>query len=166
MIMAKGDSLLNIHIKQHKKTGSSDNESPIPISRADSGLKSTRKNLIAQKLKKFLAVRPTQEDLYTRGVLNNSPYAVLPLKLAIFYKMQQAFEKINAKDCEGIFRVSGNSGSIRNIWNSFVADAPNFQGASGHDIAGVMKLYIRQLQNPLVPVELFQYLMDAQKKSR
>lgn len=46
--------------------------------------------------------------------------------------------------------------------NILLPASTDFSGASPHDIAGVLKLYIRELPQPLVPLEHFQALLDSQ----
>lgn len=164
--MKDGSFVLPSFTKQHKKSNSdNDTSAELRALSANSALKATKKNLVSQKLKRFLAQRPSQDDLYQRNILPNSSnnYPPLPPKLSIFFKIQKAFELAQGSQSEGIFRISGNSGNISKVWNSIAAEAPNFQGVTPHDIAGVMKLYIRQLQVPLVPLDLFQYFVDAQR---
>jgi len=153
---------MNKDKKTHKKEGSqSKSLSPRELDPQGTSVKSTRRKLISVKLKKFLNARPSQDDLYDRKIL---PYgnATIPLKMSIFNKIVVAFENSNAINSEGIFRISGNSENIRNLNNSLLT-TPDFSASSPHDIAGVMKLYIRELPQPLIPYEHFQALLDSQK---
>eukprot|EP01112_Ceratiomyxa_fruticulosa_P022986 TRINITY_DN860_c0_g1_i1.p1 TRINITY_DN860_c0_g1~~TRINITY_DN860_c0_g1_i1.p1 ORF type:complete len:411 (+),score=102.45 TRINITY_DN860_c0_g1_i1:1044-2276(+) len=121
----------------------------------------TKRKIIAHKLKRFLSVRPSQEELYERKILG-SPYQSLPLRLSIWQKLVDAFEAVDGSNVEGIFRISGNAETIRLIWNNLRVDAP-VNSTSPHDIAGAMKLYLRELPQPIIPSDQFSTFVDTQR---
>eukprot|EP01134_Creolimax_fragrantissima_P004180 CFRG4180T1 len=63
---------------------------------------------------------------------------------------------------EGIFRMSGNTNTIRRFRTSFNTEDPNLNlkdekwEGEHHAVAGVLKLYFREMPNPLLCTELYQ----------
>lgn len=70
---------------------------------------------------------------------------------------------------QGVFRISGSQVEINNIKETFEnGDDPlaNISNAADvNSIAGVLKLYFRELREPLFPVYLFEQLTDCAKCS-
>lgn len=70
---------------------------------------------------------------------------------------------------QGIFRVSGSQVEINNFREAFergedplsdITDASDM-----NSVAGVLKLYLRELREPLFPVIYFEQLMELARKS-
>jgi len=63
---------------------------------------------------------------------------------------------------EGLFRVSGSNVNINKIRNAIDnGERVDYVQYTAHDIAGVVKLYFRELPVPLVPVELYDCFIAA-----
>lgn len=69
---------------------------------------------------------------------------------------------------QGIFRVSGSQVEINNFRESFergedpladVTDASDI-----NSVAGVLKLYLRELREPLFPIIYFEHFMELARK--
>jgi SLIT-ROBO Rho GTPase activating protein len=71
---------------------------------------------------------------------------------------------------QGIFRVSGSQVEINNFKESFErGDDPLRDVTDASDInsvAGVLKLYLRELREPLFPTVYFEQLIDLARESR
>ncbi|XP_029465459.1 rho GTPase-activating protein 4 [Rhinatrema bivittatum] len=75
------------------------------------------------------------------------------------------FINLHGLQHEGIFRVSGSQIQVNEIRDTFeMGEDPLLNGFSEHDVdsvAGVLKLYLRGLQKPLFPEELFSDLLTC-----
>ncbi|XP_055012269.1 active breakpoint cluster region-related protein isoform X2 [Boleophthalmus pectinirostris] len=65
----------------------------------------------------------------------------------------------------GIYRVSGTTGDINTLKTAFNCNlceaVTRLRGAEVNAVCGVLKLYFRELPEPLIPAELFQSLAQA-----
>ena len=68
----------------------------------------------------------------------------------------------------GIFRVSGSQVEIAHIRDAFErGDDPLADVTDASDInsvAGVLKLYLRELREPLFPIQYFEHFMELARK--
>jgi len=74
----------------------------------------------------------------------------------------EALKSREALTTEGIFRVPGNNDTIQGLQRQYEL-ADNTVALPEHDvhsIAGVLKLYFRMLQDPLIPFDMFQKFVD------
>ncbi|KAN0050846.1 hypothetical protein ACTA71_004142 [Dictyostelium dimigraforme] len=110
------------------------------------------KSSIANLLNKFLKSRPTKDDLEMNKILK-SEYKPIPLRYSLIEILCNHIEK-HALEQEGIFRVSGSNQQIRLFWQTFITDNIEFP-INEHNVAGALKLYIREQIEPLVPYEMF-----------
>ncbi|KAM9973698.1 hypothetical protein ACTFIW_010815 [Dictyostelium discoideum] len=110
------------------------------------------KNSIANLLNKFLKSRPTKDDLEMNKILK-SEYKPITLRYSLIEILCNHIEKY-ALEQEGIFRVSGSNQQIRLFWQTFTTDNIEFP-INEHNVAGALKLYIREQSEPLVPYEMF-----------
>ncbi|GAU93561.1 hypothetical protein RvY_05486 [Ramazzottius varieornatus] len=71
---------------------------------------------------------------------------------------------------QGIFRVSGSQVEINNIRDAFERGedplADECDGSNINSIAGVLKLYLRELREPLFPLYMFDQLMEISKQEK
>jgi SLIT-ROBO Rho GTPase activating protein len=71
---------------------------------------------------------------------------------------------------QGIFRVSGSQVEINNFREAFErGEDPLAEVTDASDInsvAGVLKLYLRELREPLLPIIYFDQLMELARKPR
>ncbi|KAN0032825.1 hypothetical protein ACTFIV_006752 [Dictyostelium citrinum] len=110
------------------------------------------KSSIANLLNKFLKSRPTKDDLEMNKILK-SEYKPISLRYSLIEILCSHIEKY-ALEQEGIFRVSGSNQQIRLFWQTFTTDNIEFP-INEHNVAGALKLYIREQSEPLVPYEMF-----------
>ncbi|KAK5581879.1 hypothetical protein RB653_003459 [Dictyostelium firmibasis] len=110
------------------------------------------KSSIANLLNKFLKSRPTKDDLEMNKILK-SEYKSIPLRYSLVDILCSHIEKY-ALEQEGIFRVSGSNQQIRLFWQTFTSDNIEFP-INEHNVAGALKLYIREQIEPLIPYEMF-----------
>ena len=83
--------------------------------------------------------------------------------------LKETLSHIGQKGCdvEGIFRVPGDSIAIqeyRELYDSGMAKEIDFSIASIHDVAGLCKLYLRELPIPLVPFTEFDNIVKIEKE--
>lgn len=70
---------------------------------------------------------------------------------------------------QGIFRVSGSQVEINNFRDAFekgedpLADITD--ASDMNSVAGVLKLYLRELREPLFPIIYFEQFMDLARKN-
>ncbi|EGC32076.1 hypothetical protein DICPUDRAFT_82068 [Dictyostelium purpureum] len=117
--------------------------------------KSTKSTIISGKLKRFFKSRPSRDSLYEKHILS-APFGSGTLSFINIFKIITALKKSNALENEGLFRVNGNAESIRSLWlmlNNIHDPIPSTT-SNPHDLAGLLKLYLRETKFPLVPLEL------------
>jgi len=71
---------------------------------------------------------------------------------------------IVALKTEGLFRISGEQDvvhHIRNLFDAAVQDNVALESFEVHDVASALKLFLRQLPDPLLTRRLFQPLVDV-----
>lgn len=69
-------------------------------------------------------------------------------------------------DMEGIYRISGNARTKRQLRaqfeeNSLRVDVSSESGVSCHVLAGILKDYLRELPNPLISREMYRHIDDG-----
>lgn len=82
------------------------------------------------------------------------------LKQCLFYLAQ------HAGDVEGIFRVPGDSNIISEykvLYDCGMSKDVDFSLCSSHDVAGLCKLYLRELPSPLIPHSSFDSVVNIEK---
>ena len=69
---------------------------------------------------------------------------------------------------QGLFRVNGNQSEIKDMRDAFErGDDPLADTSDGSDInsvAGVLKLYFRELREPLFPIQYFDHFMELSRE--
>ncbi|KAN0023538.1 hypothetical protein ACTFIV_007924 [Dictyostelium citrinum] len=135
------------------------NALPLPnkILHHPSPKKTTKSTIISGKLKRFFKSRPSRDSLYEKHILS-APFSSATLSFINIFKIITALKKSNAIDTEGLFRVNGNAESVRSLWlmlNNVQEAIPVDGNSSTHDLAGLLKLYLRESKFPLIPLELF-----------
>jgi len=97
------------------------------------------------------------------GVISkeSSPSPLLLFHCIKYLKEIKAFEE------EGIFRISGNASTIEEVkkeYESAFKEGKIFKlKEEAHVVAGVMKLYFRELPSPLIPSEYYSPLVEIAK---
>ncbi|KAN0037909.1 hypothetical protein ACTA71_000080 [Dictyostelium dimigraforme] len=135
------------------------NTLPLPnkILHHPSPKKTTKSTIISGKLKRFFKSRPSRDSLYEKHILS-APFSSATLSFINIFKIITALKKSNAIETEGLFRVNGNAESVRSLWlmlNNVQEAIPVHGNSSTHDLAGLLKLYLRESKFPLIPLELF-----------
>jgi Rho GTPase-activating protein 1 len=79
--------------------------------------------------------------------------------------VQSAIEAITAHGIhlEGIFRISGNATRIKQLQESFDKGVPLdlIEESDVHAVAGLLKRYLRELPEPLIPFSIFPSLLQV-----
>jgi len=71
---------------------------------------------------------------------------------------------VNCLDTEGLFRVPGEKHKLDELKEKFEdGQTPNFSLYTPHDMAGLLKLYFRELPEPLLTYKLFKPFVEAQR---
>ncbi|CAI5444864.1 unnamed protein product [Caenorhabditis angaria] len=130
------------------------------------------KETILEKLRRFFRTRPTVETLKEKGIYKPEP--VFGSTLAIICQHESSFvpkfirvitEVIESKGLEtdGIYRVSGNLSAVQKI--RCQADQDNYKALVAeediHVLTGALKLFFRELGEPLFPIALHKEYTSA-----
>jgi len=90
-----------------------------------------------------------------------------PNRVPIIMTKALKWLRSNAQQTEGVFRVPGDSAQIgfmlRLIDLGFEREV-DFRVCSVHDVAGLVKLYLRELPEPLIPFALYANVIETQQK--
>eukprot|EP00026_Physarum_polycephalum_P003973 Phypoly_transcript_03990.p1 GENE.Phypoly_transcript_03990~~Phypoly_transcript_03990.p1 ORF type:complete len:710 (+),score=92.36 Phypoly_transcript_03990:119-2248(+) len=89
-----------------------------------------------------------------------------PNKVPLFLEKSLAYLEQHGMDCEGLFRVSGSLENIRKIKEIIEKaggdiDYDKITVRDAHEVAGVIKLYFRELTEPLVPTAMMREFVNA-----
>jgi hypothetical protein len=77
--------------------------------------------------------------------------------------------RVTAMQSEGIFRLSGEQAvvnQIRNMFDNAVDDSISLDDFDVHDVASALKLFLRQMPEPLLTRRLFQPLVELSSMCR
>ncbi|KAF6726856.1 Rho GTPase-activating protein 15 [Oryzias melastigma] len=136
---------------------------------------STDKNGVKNRLKKFMTRRPSMKTLQEKGLIKDQ---VFGSHLSTLCKregttvpqfIQTCLDAIEKRGLEtdGIYRVSGNLATIQKL--RFVVDheeeldLDHHQWEDIHVVTGALKLFFRELSEPLFPFSFFQPFVEAIK---
>eukprot|EP01102_Stenamoeba_stenopodia_P017403 TRINITY_DN6222_c0_g4_i1.p1 TRINITY_DN6222_c0_g4~~TRINITY_DN6222_c0_g4_i1.p1 ORF type:complete len:812 (-),score=191.97 TRINITY_DN6222_c0_g4_i1:61-2496(-) len=74
-----------------------------------------------------------------------------------------SFLELRGLKCEGIFRISGNTAEVQDLYSKFplLTEEVDLYGKDPFDVAAALKLYFRQQAQPLIPFEKFNAFIDA-----
>ncbi|XP_067932526.1 rho GTPase-activating protein 12-like isoform X2 [Watersipora subatra] len=137
---------------------------------------------IREKLRKLLARRPTLEDLEKQGILQTEN--VFGSRLQFICDREsttvpkfvvRCIKTIERKGLtfDGLYRISGNQAQIQKL--RFLVDSTDSYNLADYDVnvlTGALKLFFRELKEPLIPFELYDTLsttirdQDQTKKAR
>ncbi|KAM9709894.1 rho GTPase-activating protein 15 isoform 2-T2 [Menidia menidia] len=155
----------------HRRSINMFSSSKLKYSTSDSADKSGVKN----RLKKFIIRRPSMKTLQEKGLIKDRVFGCHLLTLceregSTVPKFVQicvdAVEK-RGLDANGIYRVSGNLATIQKI--RFIIDQEEdldldqSQWEDIHVVTGALKLFFRELPEPLFPFKFFQPFVDTVK---
>ncbi|XP_034043011.1 rho GTPase-activating protein 15 [Thalassophryne amazonica] len=136
---------------------------------------SADKNGVKNRLKKFISRRPSMKVLQEKGLIKDRVFGCHLLTLCEregstvpqFVKLcLDAVEK-RGLDVDGIYRVSGNLATIQKL--RFIVDQEeelNLDASQWEDIhvvTGALKMFFRELPEPLFPFRFFQPFVEAIK---
>eukprot|EP00002_Diphylleia_rotans_P033332 TRINITY_DN7073_c0_g1_i1.p1 TRINITY_DN7073_c0_g1~~TRINITY_DN7073_c0_g1_i1.p1 ORF type:complete len:373 (+),score=81.03 TRINITY_DN7073_c0_g1_i1:294-1412(+) len=95
-----------------------------------------------------------------QAILYSGPRATLP---SVVSKSIEWIE-LNALDIEGIFRLSGSSSEIDAYKEAFDRGVPfDFpENADPHAVAGLLKMYFRELPEPVIPFSMYSGFIQVQ----
>ncbi|XP_051885188.1 rho GTPase-activating protein 15 [Pristis pectinata] len=135
----------------------------------------SEKKRVKSRLKKFISRRPSLKTLQEKGLIKDR---VFGCHLATLCKIEgttvpnfvklciEAVEK-RGLDADGIYRVSGNLATIQKL--RFVVDheeklnLDDSQWEDIHVVTGALKMFFRELPEPLFPFGFFDQFVDAIK---
>ena len=95
---------------------------------------------------------------------NPSSYVVIDrnvfkLHSDVVVLLVKELEAQKAWEVEGIFRISGKRESIMKIHTSLKNTTPNFNPFDVHDVACALKQYLREISDPMIPMDLYNEFM-------
>ncbi|CAL8147793.1 unnamed protein product [Orchesella dallaii] len=129
---------------------------------------------ITANLKKFFSRRPPRESLVKKGIYKDEPVFGCSLeKLCLLEKrtvplfVEECILAIEQKEenlkTDGIYRASGNLSQVQKI--RLQVDQNNFQclyqEEDVHVLAGSLKLFFREMREPLISYDLFEKSFEA-----
>ncbi|XP_018591076.1 rho GTPase-activating protein 15 isoform X1 [Scleropages formosus] len=136
---------------------------------------SADKNGVKNRLKKFISRRPSMKTLQEKGIIKDRVFGCHLLTLCEregttvpkFVKLcLEAVEK-RGLEADGIYRVSGNLASIQKL--RFLVDQEeelnldDSQWEDIHVVTGALKMFFRELPEPLLPFRFFEPFVEAIK---
>ncbi len=112
--------------------------------------------------------RPPREELVQRRLLP-SDYNPIFLKYEIIDQLAAHVEARGTRE-EGVFRISGDSQAVRELWNYFSKDKPlklykYTKPNDIHTVTGALKLYLREQPIPLIPFKHYTQFIQAMQLS-
>jgi RhoGAP domain/SAM domain (Sterile alpha motif) len=86
----------------------------------------------------------------------------LPLSFGLVARLLEFLSSVGAESIEGIFRVPGNTNTVRIIYAQF-SDPRSIDlgGCDPHDVASAFKSYLRELDDPLIPYANYTQLIGC-----
>ncbi|CAB4011954.1 rho GTPase-activating 9 isoform X2 [Paramuricea clavata] len=164
--------IVNISRPPPQPTSSGFSRGSLKKSRGDGD----RKN-IRDKLKKLITRRPPIEELQKKGILKDITFGCHIEKLCLREQTKVpkvvvgCIEAIENKglDFDGLYRVSGNVSSMQQL-RITVDQEENVKFGERpfddvHVLSGTLKLYFRELPEPLIPFDAYDHFVNAIKLS-
>ncbi|KAH9524508.1 Rho GTPase-activating protein 12 [Bulinus truncatus] len=130
---------------------------------------------IRAKLLGLISRRPTQEDLYKRGIIKDAVFGSLLHELCdkeknnvpkFVHSCIAAVEHRGLKH-DGLYRISGNLAEIQRLRCTVDRDdSYNLYDEQWdvHVLTGALKMFFRELKEPVFPFSLYDVFTDAIKK--
>ncbi|KAM6934675.1 rho GTPase-activating protein 15 [Xenentodon cancila] len=136
---------------------------------------SADKNGVKNRLKKFMVRRPSIKTLQEKGIIKDRVFGCHLLTLCkregttIPKFVQMCLDAVEKRglEADGIYRVSGNLATIQKL--RFMVDEEenldldHSQWEDVHVITGALKLFFRELPEPLFPFSSFHPFVEAVK---
>uniref|UniRef100_A0A0P6J3N2 Rho GTPase-activating protein 27 isoform a n=1 Tax=Heterocephalus glaber TaxID=10181 RepID=A0A0P6J3N2_HETGA len=130
---------------------------------------------VRQKLRRFLQRRPTLQSLRERGYIKDQVFGCALATLCAREKssvprfVQQCVHAVEARglDTDGLYRISGNLATIQklryHVDHDERLDLDDGRWTDVHVLTGALKLFLRELPEPLFPFSHFSQFLAAIK---
>ncbi|KAK6315403.1 rho GTPase-activating protein 15-like [Coregonus clupeaformis] len=136
---------------------------------------SADKNGVKNRLKKFITRRPSMKTLQEKGIIKDQVFGCHLLALCeregttVPNFVRQCVEAVEKRglEADGIYRVSGNLATIQKL--RFLVDQEvefnldDSQWEDIHVVTGALKMFFRELPEPLFPFPFFELFVEAIK---
>uniref|UniRef100_A0A8C6HNC4 Rho-GAP domain-containing protein n=1 Tax=Mus spicilegus TaxID=10103 RepID=A0A8C6HNC4_MUSSI len=139
------------------------------------------KNRVKSRLKKFISRRPSLKTLQEKGLIKDQIFGSHLHTVCerehstVPWFVKQCIEAVEKRglDVDGIYRVSGNLATIqklRFIVNQVTSDTQYYvfklnlddsQWEDIHVVTGALKMFFRELSEPLFPYSFFERFVEA-----
>ncbi|XP_053328293.1 rho GTPase-activating protein 15 [Spea bombifrons] len=133
------------------------------------------RNRVKTRLKKFISRRPSLKTLQEKGLIKDQVFGCHLETLCkrenttVPHFVKQCIEAIEKRglDADGIYRVSGNLSIIQKL--RFIVNQEeklnldDSQWEDIHVVTGVLKMFFRELPEPLFPYSFFEQFVEAIK---
>nr|XP_012419735.1 PREDICTED: rho GTPase-activating protein 15 isoform X2 [Odobenus rosmarus divergens] len=134
------------------------------------------KNRVKSRLKKFITRRPSLKTLQEKGLIKDQIFGshlhtVCERENSTVPRfVKQCIEAVEKRglDVDGIYRVSGNLATIQKL--RFIVNQEeklnldDSQWEDIHVVTGALKMFFRELPEPLFPYSFFEQFVEAIKK--
>uniref|UniRef100_A0A8C7NKG3 Rho GTPase-activating protein 15 n=1 Tax=Oncorhynchus mykiss TaxID=8022 RepID=A0A8C7NKG3_ONCMY len=128
---------------------------------------------VKNRLKKFISRRPSMKTLQEKGIIKDRVFGCHLLALCeregttVPKFVRQCVEAVEKRglEADGIYRVSGNLATIQKL--RFLVDQEeefnldDSQWEDIHVVTGALKMFFRELPEPLFPFPLFELFVEA-----
>lgn len=141
-------------------------------SEVEAVVKPAKKKKIRERLLLFFTRRPTLETLREKGIFKDEPVFGCTLsnlcareKTTVPQFVRSCVQAIEKKDLksDGIYRVCGNLSQVQKI--RFQVNQENYAGMwkeeDVHVLTGLLKMFFRDMKEPLLPCSQFDQLIRA-----
>ncbi|TSM60532.1 Rho GTPase-activating protein 15 [Bagarius yarrelli] len=136
---------------------------------------SADKNGVKNRLKKFISRRPSMKTLQEKGLIKDCVFGCHMLMLCqregttVPKFVQLCVKEVETRglEADGIYRVNGNLATIQKL--RFLVDQEaelnlgDSQWEDIHVITGALKMFFRELPEPLFPFRFFEMFVEAIK---
>ncbi|RWS07074.1 Rho GTPase-activating protein 12-like protein, partial [Dinothrombium tinctorium] len=144
----------------------------VTVPQVFSNIPAEKKKKIRERLRQFLRRRPTLDIIREKGIYKDEPVFGCNLitlcqseKQNVPKFVQQCIDAIEKKDlkADGIYRACGNLSQVQKI--RFQVNQDNYSGIWAeedvHVLTGALKLFFRDMKEPLFPCSIFESIMKA-----
>ncbi|XP_022831594.1 rho GTPase-activating protein 27-like isoform X3 [Spodoptera litura] len=152
---------------KHKAGGSSNEDS------SDSTEVSIQKSQVRSKLRKFFAKRPPVDQLMRKGIYKDEPVfgrnleevcpATSPRVPEFVVACVKEIERPDNMCTDGLYRASGNLSQVQKIRLEVDQNKMSViqNNTDIHVLTGSLKLFFRELKEPLIPCSMFDRVLAA-----
>ncbi|XP_051022234.1 rho GTPase-activating protein 15 [Acomys russatus] len=134
------------------------------------------KNHVKSRLKKFISRRPSLKTLQEKGIIKDQIFGSHLHTVCerehstVPWFVKQCIEAVEKRglDVDGIYRVSGNLATIQKLRFAVNQEEKlnldDSQWEDIHVVTGALKMFFRELSEPLFPYSFFERFVEAIKK--